>query len=467
MQRKHHTFLFILGIALFATSLSFAVLPTRAQAQERDTGYKLVISQKSATTGYGVAPFFMAILTYPLADAPIDGLQFHFIIDGQSYGINGGPVAFIGQSNGQATFEVNNFFDTKPIGQYGVSATYFIVSTQTTIQSNMLIHTVTKGDIGDLECFNESGLPSPGQTVTIHVQLGISTVDLDPHSATYTISFTGPISVSDTNLTLDSADNLTVKAPSLQGNYTFHCQFNGTSLYNIKQQPGQPFVVSLNRSVGAIRVYSNPSTIVIKNQPGTTPATLYIVVAGTPGLPTPTGTFLISCANGNFYGPYALGPGGSATITVHLLGNCLGGFGVSYAGDPTYARADAFFSLTNPPISTTAGNANATATPVPISTSTSVPGMPTQTPTTGGLAVGGVANSTPSAGTPSGNTGGGNLWLVAILALIALGGGVSGFWFLRRRAQPAGISVAIAPSTAFSELVEPTHSPSDGDSTQL
>jgi len=116
MRRKYHTLLFVLGIALFATIFNFAVLPTSAKAQERDTGYQLVISQKSATTGYGVAPFFTAILTYPLADAPIDGLQFHFIIDGQSYGISGGPVAFIGQSNGQATFEVYNSFDTKPIG---------------------------------------------------------------------------------------------------------------------------------------------------------------------------------------------------------------------------------------------------------------------------------------------------------------------------------------------------------------
>ena len=312
---------------------------------------------------------------------------------------------------------------------------------------------------------NNSGLPKLGQTITMRIQIDNSSID--PHSATYDISFTGPASVSYTNLTLDSSNYVTVKAPSIAGNYTLVCQFDGTSLYNIAQSQAQPFVVGLNHSVGAIRVYSNPSTIVIKNQPGTTPATLYIVVTGTTGLPAPTGTFFIGCANGNFYGPYALGPGGSVTITVHLFINCLGGFGVDYAGDPTYAPANAFFSLTNPPIPTTAGSTNATATPASVSsaTSTSVPGTFASTPTTSDLAVGGAANTTPSTGNPTGKTGGGISWLVTILVLLALGGGATGLWFLRRRAQPAGASVMSAPTPPLSEITEPTHSPLDGDIT--
>ncbi len=193
MLGKHHTIEFGLGIALLTTIFSFAVLPAAAQAQARDMGYHLVISQQSAATSYGADCLFTAILTFPLADPPIDLFQFHFIVDSQSFELNNGPVTFRGQSNGQTTgqvtFELNSsFFDTETIGQHSISATYFVASTQTTIQSNTSIHTVTKADIGDIECY-PSDLPRPGDTVSIRVQIGNTAID--PRSATYNISVTG------------------------------------------------------------------------------------------------------------------------------------------------------------------------------------------------------------------------------------------------------------------------------------
>jgi len=142
------------------------------------------------------------------------------------------------------------------------------------------------------------------------------------------------------------------------------------------------------------------------------------------------------------------------------IGNCSNGFAVNYEGDPNYATASAFFSLTNPPIPSTGGGTNATATPALSPTDTSVPGTPTPT-----LALAGDANFTLSTGTPAGNTGGGYLWLIAVLVLIALGGGASGFWFLRRRAQSAAVSAMSTPDSPFSGMTEPIQPP-DGDSTQ-
>lgn len=169
MQSKNWYIALILGFLLLTTIFSSIASPLAASGHERDTGYQLVVTQQKAETGYGADMLFTAVLSFPVADAPIDPEQFQFLFNNKSIG----SIGYSGQSNGQATF-ILQYSTTVPlsIGQYMVSATYFVTRLRTTIQSNTVIHTIGKGDIGTMACLFSGAAAAPGQTIKLYVQLG-------------------------------------------------------------------------------------------------------------------------------------------------------------------------------------------------------------------------------------------------------------------------------------------------------
>ena len=471
MTSRHIYLPLIFGMVMLTSSMGVFAFPTSASGHERDTGYQVIVTQKTAETGYGADLIFTAVLNFPLADAPIDPQQLHFLINNQSYG----PGIYNGQSNGQATFLLEDIqsYNKMPIGQYAVNATYFVTQSQTTIQSNTIIHTIGKGDIGGVKCLFSGTAPAPGQTITIFIQFNTNAID--PHIGTYAISFIGPTSVNYPNLTLHGASNLTMQAPDVKGNYTFRCSFNGTDLYNPVQQPDQPFVVSTGRQPGAMRLYSSPTTIV----PGHN-ATLYVVVPTTPGLPAPTGTI------GFFYDGFStnqvtLGQGGSISVSLTLPGNDpTHPLYVSYSGDATYAPQTTSFSLTNPPITGQSspplpvgvlpgkGNGSATVTPTASVTATTIVGTSTiPTPTPASENAVGATTKLPPTATSSGKSGSDNLLVILVLLLLGLGGSIAGIWYFRMRRNPHMAPVTPNQTSWFTETTEPSQPPLEGDITKL
>ncbi|HLV97213.1 MAG TPA: hypothetical protein VKT82_00930 [Ktedonobacterales bacterium] len=396
----------------------------------------------------GTAPNFQAQLTVPAGENPLKNPSlFNFMIDSQDYG------ADTSSSSGSTytfTLRGSSLPNTPPLasGQHAVVTSYFSIPLNETLESAPITLTVQKLT-PTLNCeilFLPTFATKASVTFTLSTETGPA---VDWQDATYTMTFIGSQTFTDTHLTADSAGNVTALTPPVPGKYKFRCTFNGTANFTSASVVGSSTVVVSANHQPIIKLYSNPTTI-----RGGQSTALEIVVSGAPGLPTPTGQFGLYMGN-MFIRPTNLGPNGSTEIQTTfpnpLPANTIR---VDYFGDPVYAQSNANFSLTNPPIPAGSGNPNPTPTSTSTATATPTGGStptPSNTTTANGgktSANGGTTSGNHPTDTPS-NQGSPVFWIILIVLLVLAAFGSGAFIVLGKRARAAS-----TPATATLPLNE-------------
>lgn len=310
-------------------------------------GYSLTLTESTSTMTYGgTPPSFQAQLTVPAGEIPVNPPnQFSFLIDAHPFGSDS-------NSSVGTTYYFN--FDSNYVasaitlsaGQHTVVASYFSSVVKQTLQSAPVTVTVQKFT-PTITCNVNGGF----FLVNTPIAFGLSAQNgpaIDWQDATYSITFVGSQTFTETNLSLGSSGQVTATAPPVPGTYSFQCTFNGTANFNAAQSPsntGVTLLVSQGHQPG-ISLYSTPTTITA----GQT-ATVEVVISGGPGLPTPTGGVALFLGPYNYTNVFRLGADGSVTQQI-LFPSPLPSttLQVNYTGDTVYAQSSATFSLTNPPI---------------------------------------------------------------------------------------------------------------------
>lgn len=286
---------------------------------------------------------------------------------------------------------------------------------------------------------------APGTQLTIVV----STVynggnGLTGSGMSYTVSFTGgPAPVKETAQT-DGNQQITVPAPSQDGNYQISCTYNGdaSGQYAPSTSGTLPVTISAQNALGGVQLYTSPTTYNPYQS-----AEMYVVFQAAPGGPTPTGVFNIDFGTDSSR-EIQIGSDGTALVQLDPQGGPGGGGGssidIDYHGDPYYTYGTSHFPLTNPPIPSTSSNtgsgatggstgAQATATPkaTPAPTATETPSTATSGASVG---VGGR-----NGGNSSGGNGSALLWVIVAILIVVLLGSLTplAMVYLNRRKRPA------------------------------
>jgi hypothetical protein len=442
MSKRHQLVRFPLLLCWMLLTLGLGMVAQHHVAHAASSlppGYSLTVTESTSTMTYsGTAPSFQAQLTVPAGENPLSNpALFNFIIDSQDYAPDTS-----GTSGSTYTFTLNSRTVTTaliPAGQHAVVASYFSVPLKQTLQSapiTLTVQKLTPSVYCQLNLLNPFAVNAPVTFTMSSSQSSGSAVDWQ--DATYTLTFVGTQTFTDTNLTADSSGQGTALTPPVPGNYKYQCTFNGTQNFNSAQSGfGSTLVVTAGHQTG-IKLYSNPTTIT-----GGQTATLYVVISGAPGLPTPTGQ--IGLALGTVYNTRAidLGSNGSVTVQISFPVNPPNTMRVNYFGDTVYAASYANFSLTNPPIP---GGSNPPAPTSPPAPGSTAPSALTPTPSGGStpaassttIANGGtISGSHPTDSPP--NQGALVFWIGLLgLLLLVVGSGV--FIVLRKRARAARVS---------------------------
>lgn len=444
LSKHHHLsrFSLLLCWMLLICGVGMVVQHTdaRAASPSLPPGYSLTVTESTSTMTYGgTAPSFQAQLTVPAGENPLrNPALFNFVIDSQSYS----PDAS-GSSGSTYTFTLKSRTVTVllvPAGQHAVVASYFSIPLNETLESAPITLTVKKLTptvYCQLNLLNPFAVSAPVTFTMSSSQGGDPAVDWQ--DATYSITFVGAQTFTDSNLTADSSGQGTALTPPVPGMYTYQCTFHGTANFNPAQTGfGSTLVVSEDHQP-TIKFYSNPTTI-----KGGETATLEIVVSGGPGLPAPTGQFSLFMGN-SFTHAITLGPDGRAEVQITfpspLPANTIE---VNYFGDTVYNQSNARFSLTNPPIPTGSNPSNPTPTPISTATPTPTPvggstPAPSSTPIANSgttSANGGTTSGRHPTGSPS-NQGNPVFWIMLLELLVLAAGGSGIFIVLRKRARAA------------------------------
>src|SRR5258708_28156186 len=281
-SRPRHLFFltFLLSMPLFF------VYAQTASAAPSIPGYTLTVAATNTSFEFGTGNQGV-IGTLILPGSPTDQFDGHcfFIIDGQQ---TVAPSVRLDGPPWKVTFDVQlplNF----AIGTHTIIAGFTSTTYSTTIYSNPITVTVTKITPGYLACdlgnFIDHQFWPAGKSHTMEPSLSITSDQQsvsDWKTGTYTLTFTGPQNITNTDLALDSSGDITFTFPSLKGDYQFRLTFNGTSQVNAVSESG---TIKLT--------YPKPVTISLYSTPTTTTdgtkMLYYLLVAGVPGYPSPTG----------------------------------------------------------------------------------------------------------------------------------------------------------------------------------
>ncbi|HEY7418698.1 MAG TPA: hypothetical protein VH593_26200, partial [Ktedonobacteraceae bacterium] len=318
----------------------------RAAAPALPPGYALSITESASTMTYGgPAPNFQAQLTVPAGENPLQSPnQFFLLVDAQSVAADSST-----SSGSTYTFTVKGSTVaaqvTLPVGSHTAVAKYFSSVLNQTLASAPVSFTVQKYT-PTLTCYLNA-VSFFAANAPVNFSMGTQGgPPVDWQNATYSITFVGPQTFTDSNLTADSSGGGTASVPPVPGTYKYQCAFSGTSNFNAAQTAlsNATLIVTQGHQVG-IKLYSNPTTIT-----GGITATLEIVVSGGAGLPTPTGSVALFLGPYNYTSPFRLS-GGRVTQQVQfpspLPSQTLR---VYYYGDAVYAQSYTDFPLTNPPL---------------------------------------------------------------------------------------------------------------------
>jgi hypothetical protein len=432
MSKRHHRFRFSLLLCWMLLPCGWGMVAQHqiAHAASLPPGYSLTVTESASTMTYGgTAPTFQAQLTIPSGENPVSNpALFNFKIDAQDYG----PDKYTSSGN-TYTFTLKGTsiqtIPPLPAGQHTVVATYYSIPLQETLESAPITLTVQKFT-PSINC-EVLFLPTFATNAPVTFTLDTTEVgpDIDWQDATYTMTFIGAQTFTDTHLTADSSGKVTALTPPVPGRYKFRCTFNGTANFNAASVVGSSTVVVSANHHPVIKLYSNPTTI-----KGGQTVTLDIVVSGAPGLPPPTGQVSLHLGN-LFTKSITLGPDGSVEFQIAFPSPLPAKtMWVDYSGDPVYATSNASFSLTNPPIPTGTNPSNPnptptrTATPTPTPSGGSTPAPSSTTTASGGTTPGShPTDSTSNQGTPV-------FWIVLLGLLFLAAGGSGVVIVLRTRA---------------------------------
>jgi hypothetical protein len=458
-----------LALALLITAhVALAPAPAHASAQTPHTGDTLVLTANNYTFVYGgvpSGPIYTATLTLATPASPALNVGFSVQLDnGEIFNQAMGPVTndpsgkvYTGKVDGRVDLHGN----VMPVGTHAATAygsTAYGYTPASSWQSDPITITV-QGATPQLQCnISNYGQPvSPGQPLSMSVVFmgGNPTTPVDWQNATYTFTFVGPTTYTVANLPPASnsgGPSFTLPAPSTPGLYSqIHCTFNGTSSFApaTGDDVGQPLLVSLKHALGAVGLFSSPTTVATGQA-----MDMEVVFHAAAGGPIPSGYFNIDLIGGGAYyftKTITIAPGGDTLVHLDPLPNLNGvtNVRIGYGGDAYYDTAGVLFPLTNPPIPGTGGGSGGGAAPTPTTapsptatgTATAVATtVPIPTPTVQATGPRGVY----SASTPWYQPGGALWWVILAGLLIVLGGAGGGaLWWLRR-----GKPTALLPAPA-------------------
>ncbi|MDE3231331.1 MAG: hypothetical protein KGO05_15745, partial [Chloroflexota bacterium] len=370
--------------------------------------------------------------------------------------------AGLSSSDGGTTWTGKGYGDllvnggTIDIGAHSAVATFTNPSTNQVSTSgtvNFTISPIYEGLMCDTSGPMTARVWAPGQSVTITMQSeNTGSLPLDWTKGTASITLKGPITVTYSHLSMDSAGNATFTAPTTVGFYEIACSVSGVPNYTLGDTgfSSPSYLVSEGHEFGAVKLYTNPRTLTTG-----VPIQMYIVFVAAPGIPTPTGEFTVYIGSGSQFlflqnGAH-IGSGGATSISLAPISNLYGAnsITINYFGDPYYKPQEWTFTMTNPSIPGSGGSAgNGTTSKKPTATP-----KPRATATAGAIATPAGVSTGSGAATSQENkplvlgafgplSGGGLIALIVLIALLALGGGVGAFALLSRR----GRSVFAAPT---------------------
>lgn len=207
MSKRHQLvrFSILLCWMLLACGVGIVVQHQLAHATSLPPGYSLTVTESTSTMTYGgTAPFFQAQLTAPAGDNPLmNPSQFFFTVDSQSFAPDGS-----GSSGSTYTFSLNGTsvaaILTLPVGPHTAVANYFSSVLKATLQSAPVTFTVQKLTptvYCDLNLVGIFAVNAP-VTFSMYTQTGPA---IDWQNATYSITFVGAQTFTDSNLTANSS----------------------------------------------------------------------------------------------------------------------------------------------------------------------------------------------------------------------------------------------------------------------
>jgi hypothetical protein len=436
--------LLILLLAMMVTGLR--VYPTQAAARTLaglpDTITLSLTNGSAFVYGQNPQPNFTAVVvfgTHPTANL-YWGVKMT-LEDGEAFSSNNSTSSPDGMTLTFPNVAANSLIT---VGQHTAVASFYNAITNTTVYSNSVGFTISKAPpllncsfVGDQTHFEAAG-----QTLHIAMtptaQHGSEPVDWQ--DTTYSVTFQGSTTTTDTNLVPDGNDTVTVTAPATPGMYGVTCVFNGTHLFLSTSTLTGKFMFSEEHSLGSVQLYSNPTTVDAQDS-----MEFYIVFQAAAGLPTPTGEIAMYIGQ-SYSRSIMLGPSGTVLVTFSPLQSLIGAYNVQikYFGDANYTVAQLTFPLTNPPIppGIAGGSGGGSSTPAPSAqpTATQAPGAePTTTATTNSTLI--SSNSGGATNQPGTVPAGGSssvpllLIILGLFVVLALAGGTGGAIYVVRRSQ--------------------------------
>ena len=464
-------------LTLMALTGGALLAPSPAHAASHTGNYQLdVVVTNSGPFSYGgsTAPSFQATLTAlngtTLSSCTGNGSTFVTISFDSDPSANWGSTS---QSVSGTNTCVYTFVDGPPDWSYyapGVrTATAQATVSGQIVATGTVTFTIDKV-VTSISCFVSTAGPvyQAGSMLQIAQEVNGPNTAYNPDwtQSKYDVTFTGPTSVTYTNLTPDTTPGagwLNVKAPTTPGAYNMTCAFDGYGNYAPSTSANVAVTVSAFNAIGGIQLYTNPTTYSPYQS-----CDVYVVFQSAPGSPLPTGGAFIKIGYSSTAVMYIASNG---TLTAHLdpqqqpysAGNQIK---INYMGDSYYQATSSTFSFTNPAIpggpptsggggsggggSTGSSQATTTAT-APGTTSTATP-APAATQIASTLSSGSSsAGSRSSGGSPL-------LWIILAVLVLGLGSGGVVLVVRARRANPM-LSVPVQASGATERSQSPNEPP--------
>lgn len=318
------------------------------------------------------------------------------------------------------------------------SAVFLNPETKVQTTSNTVTFSITRAQ-SSVDCLigNSSLFMTPGTQVNI--QANINQLQTS-QGKQFTLTFTGPTTVTSPTLTANASGIVSAPAPSVYGTYKITCAFLGDSLYLGSKGTAGSITVSREQKLGGAQLYTSPTTLVA-NQP----MQMYVMFTAASGGPAPNGYFTITV------GQYStaiikVGSGGATLVKLNAIPRLPSPPSVLiwYEGDAYYNIQSFTFPGTNPPIPGSGGGGGGGGGGGSPATPTATGAAATGTATAGDSATPAASPTAAPAATGISTTGqsGNNLvlWLVGILGLlIVLGAGAGGAVYILRRRQASRI----------------------------
>ncbi|HKW06888.1 MAG TPA: hypothetical protein VJS19_04900 [Candidatus Dormibacteraeota bacterium] len=410
-------FIVMIFAAAVAAGLNLVTAPLHAEAAI--PSYQLTVTESaSAITTDQSTPSFRASLVPPAGDPSLNPANFYISIGSmnEAGGLNTLSPPYNLYFGGLPPFSLT-------AGTYDVVAKYqspnygLLTSAPVTLTVSQATPTLTCNGGGNYTY-------APGAPITIGVD-GVG-------SGAFTAHFAGPENLTSSVQQLDSNHQFTVSAPTVPGNYSPSCEFQGSATYAPASAPfnNRVLTVSASHPVGGIRLYTNPAPLVPN-----TPTTWQVDVIGQPGLPAPTGNVSITIGNYFIRPLLILGPGGTATVQLTSPNaTAADGIQVVYMGDTVYADSFVHLYTTQPiPGRTASGATPSASSPTVAAPAAAAAGQsvvsdrpsPSAGPDNSPLPLAGVAGL--SAVSRIGRTSPRNLAVVLLIAIAAIALGATGF----------------------------------------